>query len=144
GAERRHPVVVRALLFATLLAACGQRGPAQASSSAPRTEPASAPEAEASATSAIPEASEASEASEPIAAEEPPPDPIAALLAMDGSTSTSVGGPNDGRVEGAVALPSEGPGFRSNPRRPNPDAIWGTVEMVQALVAAAAVVHEEM
>lgn len=127
-----------------LLAACGQRGPAQATS-APRTEPAataSAEEAEPSAASTVVEAS-ASEASDPVA-EQAPPDPIAALLAMDGSTSTSIGGPNDGRVEGAVALPDEGPGFRSNPRRPNADAIWGTVEMVQALVAAAAVVHAEM
>jgi penicillin-insensitive murein endopeptidase len=75
---------------------------------------------------------------------EPGPDPIARLMAMDGSVSTSIGGPRDGRVEGAVALPESGPGFRSNPNRPNEEAFYGTVEMVQALVRAAAVVHEEM
>ncbi len=73
---------------------------------------------------------------------EDPPDPVQALLAMAGDVSTSIGGPNDGRVEGAVALPDSGPGFRSNPRRPNATARFGTVEMVQALVHAARVVQE--
>ncbi|HJL15288.1 MAG TPA: penicillin-insensitive murein endopeptidase [Sandaracinaceae bacterium LLY-WYZ-13_1] len=72
------------------------------------------------------------------------PDPIAQLMAMDGSESTSIGGPRDGRLEGGVPLPASGPGFLSNPRRPNEEAFYGTVEMVQALVRAAAVVHEEM
>ncbi len=68
---------------------------------------------------------------------------IAALLALPPSTSTSIGGPNDGSVEGAVAFPLAGPGFRYNPRR-RPEARFGTVEMVQALVRAARVVHEEI
>ena len=80
--------------------------------------------------------------SEPEA--EPEPDPVAELLAMDGSASTSIGGPRDGRIEGAVALPESAPGLVSNPRRPNETAIYGTVEMIQALVTAAGVVHEEL
>jgi penicillin-insensitive murein endopeptidase len=70
-------------------------------------------------------------------------DAVDALLALDGSHSTSVGGPEDGRVEGSVALPLEGPGFRFNPRRDS-TARFGTVEMVQALVRAAKVVDDEL
>lgn len=69
---------------------------------------------------------------------------LEALFALDGSRSTSFGGPNDGRLEGAVPLPLEGPGFVSNPRRPNPGGYFGTVEMVQQLVRAAGVVHAEL
>jgi len=71
-------------------------------------------------------------------------DAVAAVMAMDGSESTSIGGPRDGRIEGAIALPASGPGFRSNPRRPNAEGSYGTVEMVQALVRASAVVQEEL
>jgi len=85
---------------------------------------------------------EAEAAAEPEAEAEP--DALAALMGMSGAESTSVGGPRDGRVEGAVALPARGPGFESHARRPNPEAIWGTVEMVQALVRAAGVVHEAL
>jgi penicillin-insensitive murein endopeptidase len=69
-------------------------------------------------------------------------DPIATLLALDDSASMSVGGPNDGRMQGAVALPSSGPGFRANPRRTNEGARFGTVELVRALVHAARVVQD--
>ncbi|WP_053235368.1 penicillin-insensitive murein endopeptidase [Sandaracinus amylolyticus] len=69
-----------------------------------------------------------------------PTDPLSASP----SQSTSIGGPSSGRVEGAIALPSTAPGLRSNPLRPNPDAIYGTVELVRALVRAAAVVHAEI
>lgn len=76
---------------------------------------------------------------------DPEPDPIELLMAMTGSESTSVGGPRDGSLEGAIALPASGPGFRSNTRRrPNLEANYGTVEMIQALVEAARVVHEEL
>ena len=61
-------------------------------------------------------------------------------IIVEGS-SQSVGGPNDGSVKGAVALPLQGPGFRFNPRRA-PEARYGTVEMVQALVTAAAAVAD--
>lgn len=66
------------------------------------------------------------------------------VLALPGSLSTSVGGPNDGRIEGAVAIPERGPGFIHNSRRPNEGARYGTVEMVQALVRAAAEVDRTL
>lgn len=65
------------------------------------------------------------------------------LRSLDGRVSRSVGGPNDGALEGGVALPLRGPGFRFNPRR-NPEARYATVEVVQQLVAAAGVVHREL
>ena len=72
----------------------------------------------------------------------PEPDPVAALFALDGSVSTSIGGPNNGRLEGGVALPDGAPGLFSNPNRPNPTAFYGTVETIQALVRAAGAVAE--
>lgn len=57
-----------------------------------------------------------------------------------GGSSTSVGGPNDGSVTHAAALPSEGVGFRFNPRRDS-IARFGTDEMIHALVDAAAITH---
>jgi penicillin-insensitive murein endopeptidase len=57
--------------------------------------------------------------------------------------STSIGGPNGGRLEGGIALPLTGPGFRFNPKK-DPLSRYGTVELVQALVRAATAVHEEM
>ncbi|MGE0787468.1 MAG: penicillin-insensitive murein endopeptidase [Sandaracinaceae bacterium] len=74
----------------------------------------------------------------------PPPEPVEVLLAMTGGESTSVGAPTDGRIEGAVALPEAGPGFESNLRRPNAEAFYGTVELVQALALAARVVQDDM
>ncbi len=141
SAARRHPDHVRALLVAITLslAACGRHAQAPRAQATPRTEPASSAEVTPEVV-AEPEAQPEAPPEQP----EPPPDPVAVLLSADGTVSTSIGGPNDGRVEGAVALPLEGPGFRSNPRRPNTDAVFGTVEMVQALVRAAAVVNEEM
>ena len=68
---------------------------------------------------------------------------IAETLALDPSATTSVGAANEGRLERGVALPEQGPGFVHNPRRP-PAARYGTVEMVQALIRAAAAVHEGM
>jgi penicillin-insensitive murein endopeptidase len=104
----------------------------------PRTRARSTPRIEPSA--ANEEVEEA--APEPAPPPDPPVDPIAALLALDGSQSTSIGAPAHGRLEGGVALPDDAPGLRSNPRRPNAEAIYGTVEMVQALVLAAAAVQE--
>jgi len=125
-----------------LLGGCAGSEAASASASASTSAAATEPDAEEL------EATEAATSPEPVAEPapepEPEPDPVEALLAMDGSESTSIGGPRDGRVEGAVALPESGPGFRSNPRRPNPEAFYGTVEMLQSLVRAAAVVHEEL
>lgn len=73
-------------------------------------------------------------------------DPALAIdvLSAPGSVSTSIGGPNAGRLEGGVPLPAEAPGLFSNPRRPNATAYWGTVELVRSLVRAAAVVDREL
>jgi len=73
----------------------------------------------------------------------PAPDPVAALLALGGEHSTSLGAPGNGSVRGAVALPERGPGFLHNPKRPA-GARYGTVELVQAIVRAAAVVEREL
>jgi penicillin-insensitive murein endopeptidase len=75
-----------------------------------------------------------------------PDDPVLALdpLTAPGSVSTSIGGPNDGHLSGALPLPLDAPGLHSNPRRPNETAYWGTVELVRMLVAAAAVVEREL
>jgi penicillin-insensitive murein endopeptidase len=59
------------------------------------------------------------------------------VLALSPSVSTSIGSPGAGEVRGAVALPDQGPGFRYNQRRPY-GARFGTVELVQALINAAA------
>lgn len=132
-------VVVSAVL--SLAGCAGAEGSAARSAQAPSPE---LEAAEAGATAASEPVVAEPVVAEPEPEPAPPPDPIAALMALPGTASTSVGGPNDGSVEGAAALPEAGPGFRSNPRRPNPTAIYGTVEMVQALVDAARVVHEAL
>lgn len=68
---------------------------------------------------------------------------VEAILRMNGSESTSLGNPNNGDLKGAVAMPWSGPGFRYNPRR-RPEARYGTVEMVQALIRAAATVEANL
>jgi penicillin-insensitive murein DD-endopeptidase len=85
----------------------------------------------------------------PVVAVEPPapepePDPIAQILAMTGDESTSIGGPNEGRLEGGIALPEQAPGLVSNPRRPNSTAFYGTVELVQSLLRSAQIVETEI
>jgi len=62
-----------------------------------------------------------------------------AVLALPGSYSTSLGGTASGELRGAVAIPDEGPGFYHNPIRPY-EARFGTVEMVQSIMRAAAAV----
>jgi penicillin-insensitive murein DD-endopeptidase len=52
--------------------------------------------------------------------------------------STSLGSPNDGSLRDAARLPASGLGFYSNPARPNATAIFGTDEMIDALVTAGA------
>lgn len=64
------------------------------------------------------------------------------LSTLGPNRSTSIGSPNTGRLQGGVPLPWLAPGLVSNPARINPLAYFGTVEMVQALVNAAAFVHE--
>ncbi|MDB4989213.1 MAG: hypothetical protein JWN04_4391 [Myxococcaceae bacterium] len=55
------------------------------------------------------------------------------------STSTSIGSPTNGRLEGGLGLPLFGPGFRHNDKRSR-EARFGTVELVRAIVTAADVV----
>lgn len=71
------------------------------------------------------------------------PSEMDVLLSLQGLVSTSLGGPGTGTLEGGVALPKRGPGFLHNPRRPNTAARYGTVEMVQGLVRASALVHND-
>lgn len=64
-----------------------------------------------------------------------PPLTAQAALQLAASHSTSIGSPGAGELQGGVALPDQGPGFRHNDRRPR-NARFGTVEMVQALIRA--------
>jgi penicillin-insensitive murein endopeptidase len=77
-------------------------------------------------------------------ADEADPSPELDPLTASPSLTTSIGGPSNGRLVGGIALPSRGPGFVSHPRRPNPEAFYGTVETIRALMRAAARVYEEM
>lgn len=65
------------------------------------------------------------------------------VMALDGTASTSIGAPNEGRIEGGIPFPLRAPGVLLNPRRFNDDGHFGTVEMIQALIKAAAVVDRE-
>jgi penicillin-insensitive murein endopeptidase len=67
----------------------------------------------------------------------------AAVLQLPSSYSTSIGGPSTGQVRGAVALPDKGRGFYHNPNRPY-EARFGTVELVQSIMRAAARLDDEM
>jgi penicillin-insensitive murein DD-endopeptidase len=70
---------------------------------------------------------------------EPNLTPLAELAKLPGSVSTSIGGPSSGQVRAAVALPDEGPGFVHNKQRPY-EARFGTIELVQTIMRAAALV----
>ena len=98
-------------------------------------------------TSASPAQHAAAQPPQPTAAE-PTPAPldtqaiddaraVTEALAWPGSHSTSIGGPSSGQVRAAVPLPDRGPGFYHNPVRPHA-ARYGTVELVQAIMRAAA------
>lgn len=65
---------------------------------------------------------------------------LAEILSWGPDRSTSIGTPVEGRLDGSVALPMKGPGFVFNPAK-NPEARHGTIELVQALIRAAAAVH---
>ncbi len=67
------------------------------------------------------------------------PDP----MTLEVMHSTSIGSPSEGRLEGGVPLPLHGPGYRFHPQK-NPDHRYGTVELVQALIRAAAAVEAEL
>lgn len=68
---------------------------------------------------------------------EPQPKAADEIATLPGSYSTSLGGPSSGQVRGAVAIPDEGRGFYHNPQRPY-EARFGTVELVQTIMRAAA------
>ncbi len=74
-----------------------------------------------------------------------PDHPSAAAPQIDWSRfeSTSLRNPNDGSLEGGVPLPLSSPGLRFNPKR-DPKARHGTLEVVRALVRAAARVDQEL
>jgi penicillin-insensitive murein endopeptidase len=65
-------------------------------------------------------------------------------MTLSGEVSTSIGLPAEGRLKGAVAFPKQAPGVRLNPRRLNPESYYATVETVQAILKAAAVVQGEL
>jgi penicillin-insensitive murein endopeptidase len=71
------------------------------------------------------------------------PDPSVELLGMQGTLTTSIGAPASGTLRGGVRLPDRGPGYIHNPKRPD-NARYGTVETLQTIVRAAAVVDKAL
>lgn len=137
------------LLWLALGTACSSapHAPAASSTEAPRaaqTKPAPAATADAGVVTANPDSpATAAPAAEAEAPDAGPPELSAQdVLALSPSVSTSIGSPGAGEVKGAVALPDDGPGFRHNDRRPH-IARFGTVEMVQGLIKAAAAAPPE-
>lgn len=74
--------------------------------------------------------------------EAPHPIALATPIVLATGNSTSLGHPNDGSIDGAVALPLKGRGIEFNPRR-DKKARFGTVELVNALIRSAAKVQEK-
>lgn len=122
-----RPGVLAAALLAAGATACGsaQKPPA----------PTATPAAESQAEADLTEARAVAEKHEPGRQ----------TLAMDWSAldSTSIRNPNDGALQGGVPLPLRAPGLRFSPRR-DPRARFGTVEVVRALLQAAARVEQEL
>ncbi len=73
----------------------------------------------------------------------PPPAPLAELLALPGSATTSLGGPSSGKLVGGIALPDSGPGFVHNHERPDA-ARFGSIELVQLIARAAERVAQQL
>ncbi len=65
---------------------------------------------------------------------------VSEVLAAEPGASTSVGSPTSGRLEGSVALPAQAPGLLFLPSK-DLGSRFGTVELVQGLVKAAAAVE---
>lgn len=86
---------------------------------------------------AVPDAGGAAEALDGAVAEAPDSAPPA-------GPSTSIGSPNEGRLEGGVPLPRQGEGFVLNERRINVDSFYGTTEMIGAIERGAAAVAREL
>lgn len=123
------------LLLATSCSAVGSSGSRSATTPAPAVTPVVSP------------ALEPVTAPTPPAAPAPvvpaPPDESELALALPPSHSTSLGAPGGGTLDGSVALPQHGPGFSFNTLRPE-QARFGTVELVQTLIRAAAIVEREL
>lgn len=71
----------------------------------------------------------------------PPPAPPLTLPSP--SSSTSIGHPAEGRIEGAAALPLTGPGFRFNSNRDS-NARFAAAEVIGAIARAAGVVEQAL
>jgi penicillin-insensitive murein endopeptidase len=132
-----------ALSCLALACACGSapQVPATKASDPPPAaqKTAVAPIEDAGAPSANPDSPAVAAPTSELAAPDAGPPSLTAqdVLALSPSVSTSIGSPGAGEVRGAVALPDQGPGFKYNERRPYA-ARFGTVELVQALIHAAA------
>lgn len=112
---------------------------AKANTHAASNEPAAPSSAEAL---ALPGASDPEPPPEEGKTGSPTPDAaVATALNTNPDDSTSIGSTIEGRLDGGLALPATGPGFRHNPSK-DPQRRYGTVEMVRALIRAAGVVHE--
>lgn len=120
------------------LLACGAPAP-------PSTATASSA-ATASVESATPTPTPTPTAEVDAATPEPEAEPDGPITFADAtaSTSTSIGGPNEGHLEGGIPLPRRAPGLVRNPRRPNSEAYFGTYELVRSLVDAAAIVSRDL
>ncbi len=90
------------------------------------------------------ESASASESESESASESESQSTVVSFVDANPSTSTSIGGPNEGRLTGGVPLPRRAPGLERNPRRPNHDAYYGTYELVRSLVDGAAIVRRDL
>ncbi len=120
-----------------------ERAPTAAPSAAEEPTP-----SEPAATAPAPAAAEPEPAPAPESAPTPTVDPaiqaeLDAVFAASPESSTSTGSPIDGDLEGAIAVPLRGPGFRFNPAK-DPGSRYGTVELVQSVVRAAGVVRARL
>lgn len=124
-------------------------GPASGSSEARNTAPRTDSNAGPGRTEGAPETpappGRATDAAGPTTAgdrtEDPAPDPTRPdPLAASPSRSTSIGSPTAGHLEGGLALPLRAPGLLFLPSK-DPGSRYGTVELVQGLVRAAAAVE---
>jgi penicillin-insensitive murein endopeptidase len=147
---RRSPALLAAL---SLIAAggCGGAEVPQGEAAPPRAEP---PAASASAAEAGDETDNSGDppTTTSAAADEPGADAPAQLELDPGAAdprtlgadaTASIGSPADGSLRGGIRLPRRGPGYVFSPSKRD-EARYGTIEMVQAIVAAAAAVERDL
>ncbi|MEZ4384510.1 MAG: penicillin-insensitive murein endopeptidase [Nannocystaceae bacterium] len=146
--SRRPPALLAALSLAAL--ACGGAEVSHGGAAPPNAAPAPAA-ADAAGDAAGPDDADppttTSAAAEEPGADAPAPlelDPGAAdPRTLDAAATTSIGSAVDGSLRGALRLPRRGPGYVFNPSKRD-EARHGTVEMIQALLAAAAAVERDL